>query len=174
MNRRWISGLVAVMGLFWVTGVTAGEATKVAVLDATMTFGSIEQPITEHERARLQRFSAELRDALDRADDYELVDHGELQALTEKHVGGRRINSCGSCQARIGKELGADRVLMPVADKMSELIMSLRVEIRETENGNPVGAKSVRIAGNTDESWRRGRIAIHRDMGWPEPEEADK
>lgn len=171
MRRQWIGSLMAAMGLAWVTAATAGETPKVAVLDATMTFGSVEQPITEHEQVRLQRFSAELREAIDRADDYELVDHGELQALTEQHVGGRRINSCNSCQARIGKDLGADRVIMPVADKMSELIMSLRVEIRETETGTPINVKSVRIAGNTDESWRRGRIAIHRDMGWPAPGE---
>nr|WP_282571279.1 DUF2380 domain-containing protein [Methylonatrum kenyense] len=166
--------MLAALSLAWATSATAAEPTKIAVLDASMTFGSVEQPITEHEQARLERFSSELRHALERSDNYELVDHADLQALTKQHVGGRRINSCDSCQARIGRDLGADRVIMPVADKMSELIMSLRVEIRNTETGEPVGVRSVRIAGNTDESWRRGRIAIHRDMDWPAPEEADR
>lgn len=173
MKRMIFRGFMLAAGLAWMASSAAAEPIKVAVLDATMTFGSIEQPITEHEKARLQRFSAELRDALDRSDRYELVDHGELEALTRQYVGGRRINSCSSCQANIGRDLGAERVMMPVADKMSELIMSLRVEVRETETGNAIDVKSVRIAGNTDESWRRGRIAIHRDREWPEPRPAE-
>lgn len=165
---RFVRRSIAVLLLcgIWSSAMTDDEvATRVAVLDAVMVFGSVEQPVTPEEQQRLVWFSEQLRDALSRTDGYELVDHSGLDVLTESRSSGRRLDSCERCQATIGRELGAERVMLPVAYKMSELIMTLRIDIRDTENGGMVRQKTVRIAGNTDESWRRGRIALHRDMG---------
>lgn len=166
------AGLLLVVS--WPLALPAGEVPiRIAVLDAMLVHGSVQQPVTPAEEQRLQWFTEELREALDRSDRYELVDHAGLSGLRETHAGGRRLNTCGRCQAAIGRGLGAEQVILPLAFKMSELVVTLGAEIRDADDGAVIGPEKVRIvriAGNTDESWRRGRIAVHQALNIASPE----
>ncbi len=143
----------------------AEEVKRVAVLDAVIIHGSERMPISPEEQQRLNDYTSALRAALDASDRYVLVDHGELDALIEQHVAGQRLENCRRCQARIGRELGADQVFMPRVFKVSELILSMELEIMDTESGEGLARDTVRIAGNTDESWRRGALSLSRSRG---------
>lgn len=141
---------------------------KAAVLDAIMIHGSVEMPVRAEEQLRLDRFADELRAALGADPHHELVDHTHLEEITARHAGGQRLDRCIRCQVAIGRELGADRLFQPGIFKMSELIILMHVEVRDTTTGELHERHVRRIAGNTDESWRRGQIRLMAGLGLQE------
>lgn len=63
---------------------------------------------------------------------------------------------CAGCDVRFGARLGADYVLVGEVQKVSNLILSMNLVLRDTVTGQMIRGLSVDIRSNTDESWRRG------------------
>jgi len=64
---------------------------------------------------------------------------------------------CNGCEQDIARDLGARLEVVGVIRKVSNLILSFGLEVRETGGeGRRVRAGQVDIRGNTDESWLRG------------------
>jgi hypothetical protein len=64
--------------------------------------------------------------------------------------------NCYGCDVRMAKKLGADFVLVGVVQKVSNLIISMNLVLRDTETGAVAKARSVDVRSNTDQSWSRG------------------
>lgn len=64
--------------------------------------------------------------------------------------------NCYGCEIRMAKTLGADFVLVGVVQKVSNLILSMNLVMREVATGEVVRARVVDIRSNTDQSWARG------------------
>ena len=64
---------------------------------------------------------------------------------------------CNGCEVDIARAAGARLEVVGVVRKISNLILSLSLEVREVEGQQKVvRAGQVDIRGNTDESWLRG------------------
>ena len=63
---------------------------------------------------------------------------------------------CYGCELRMGERLGADYVLVGEVQKVSNLILSMNLVMRDTATGRMVRGQSVEIRSNTDDSWLRG------------------
>ncbi|WP_095587655.1 DUF3280 domain-containing protein [Actibacterium ureilyticum] len=63
---------------------------------------------------------------------------------------------CYGCDIRMGRTLGADFVLVGEVQKVSNLILSMNLVLRDTETERMVRGLSVDIRSNTDDSWLRG------------------
>lgn len=70
---------------------------------------------------------------------------------------------CNGCDVRMAAKLGADYAVTGEVQKVSNLILSMNLVVREAENGAFVRGLSVDIRGNTDDSWRRGMRYILRN-----------
>lgn len=107
------------------------------------------------ERAR--RASEQLRNALAQAGLYRVFDStaGEpvTSALRDRHTW---LHRCTECAQTIGRAAGSELVLLPWAQVVSQLIVNLNVELRETDSDRVLLNKSVDLRGNNDESWTRG------------------
>jgi hypothetical protein len=64
--------------------------------------------------------------------------------------------NCYGCELRIGTALGADYVVVGEVQKVSNLILSMNLVMRELPEGQMVRGQSVDIRSNTDDSWVRG------------------
>ncbi|WP_108260990.1 DUF3280 domain-containing protein [Mangrovicoccus ximenensis] len=64
--------------------------------------------------------------------------------------------NCYGCDVRMARKLGADYVAVGEVQKVSELILSMNLVLRETGEGRMVRGRSVDIRSNTDNSWSRG------------------
>lgn len=64
--------------------------------------------------------------------------------------------NCYGCELRMAKALGADYVLVGEVQKVSNLILSMNLVIRDVATGEMVRGQSVDIRSNTDDSWMRG------------------
>jgi hypothetical protein len=104
------------------------------------------------EAARVEVLEAQLADGL-RAQGIELV---PLDPVAETLALYANPADCSGCEVRMAAELGADYAVTSELQKVSNLILSMNVVIREAATGEAVRGHSVEIRGNTDESWRRG------------------
>jgi hypothetical protein len=72
---------------------------------------------------------------------------------------------CYGCDARMAKRLGARYAVVSEVQKVSNLILSMNVVIRDAATGDTVRAMAVDIRGNTDDSWLRGmRYVMERGI----------
>lgn len=103
---------------------------------------------------RLRLVNAELQALLAKSGDMTFVDLtpeaariGDLQPFFK----------CNGCERDIARDAGAKLEVVGVIRKISSLILSFVLEVRETgEDGRVVRAGQVDIRGNTDESWLHG------------------
>ncbi|MGX5664332.1 DUF3280 domain-containing protein [Rhizobium daejeonense] len=63
---------------------------------------------------------------------------------------------CYGCELRMAERLGADYVLVGEVQKVSNLILSINLVLREVKTGEALRALAVDIRSNTDVSWLRG------------------
>lgn len=64
--------------------------------------------------------------------------------------------NCYGCDVRMARKLGVDYVLVGEVQKVSNLILSMNLVMRELDEGAMVRGRSVDIRSNTDDSWLRG------------------
>jgi len=63
---------------------------------------------------------------------------------------------CNNCELKLAHQLGARYVVVGEVRKISNLILSISLLMRDVETGAMVRALAVDIRSNTDKSWLRG------------------
>jgi hypothetical protein len=108
--------------------------------------------VREDETARLALLEAAVRERFE-AEGFDLLD---LAPVTEELERTLNPANCNDCEVRMAEQLGADYSLVGEVQKVSNLILSMNLALRETESGEFVRMLAVDIRGNTDDAWLRG------------------
>ena len=66
------------------------------------------------------------------------------------------VADCNFCDVLLARKLGVDYSVVGEVQKVSNLILSMNLVVRDTVEGQHVRGMSVDIRGNNDDSWRRG------------------
>ena len=66
------------------------------------------------------------------------------------------VADCNFCDVLMARKLDADYSVVGEVQKVSNLILSMNLIVRDTEEGKHVRGMSVDIRGNTDANWKRG------------------
>ena len=144
--------LYAACLLFSAPAVTAA-AERVAVFDPEL-YDTSGEGVREDQQRRLAMIGERLRAALEASDRFEVVDTAPLRARLKE---GPPLRTCATCAPDAAAELGADLALLTTVHKVSNLILSITLALREASpNGATRAVHSAEIRGNTDESWDRG------------------
>jgi hypothetical protein len=110
-------------------------------------------------RADHQRRLALARDAIaeriSQLGVYEIADRGKIAADLAAILERQYLHSCNGCERRLGEGAGADFVLTGVVNKVSTLIMALKVSIRDVKTGELAYMQTFDFRGDTDQSWTR-------------------
>ncbi|SFR00056.1 DUF3280 domain-containing protein [Poseidonocella sedimentorum] len=104
------------------------------------------------ERARIGLLEETVRERL-RQEGLALSDLSPVAEELERTVNPAK---CYGCDLRMGRKLGADFVVVGEVQKVSNLILSMNLVVRDAESGAMVRGQSVEIRSNTDASWLRG------------------
>ncbi|RAZ88035.1 DUF3280 domain-containing protein [Cereibacter johrii] len=113
------------------------------------------------ETARIERAEQQAADAF-AAHGIELLDlapvAGDLARI-------RNPASCGGCELRMARALGADYAVVGEVQKVSNLILAMNLYVKEVSTGRQIRGQAVDIRGNTDESWQCGmRYILERNI----------
>lgn len=108
--------------------------------------------VRDDETARLALLEAAVRERFE-AEGFDLLDLAPVAEELE-----RTLNpaNCNDCEVRMAEQLGADYSLVGEVQKVSNLILSMNLALRDTESGEFVRMLAVDIRGNTDDAWLRG------------------
>jgi hypothetical protein len=131
------------------------EPLRMAVFDLELIDTSLDGEMlgtTDAELRRLDMLSDRLRAALDRSENFEVVDIEPVREAARAS----NLQACGGCDRRFARELGADLAVTGVVHKVSNLILSISISARDVASGNVIGSFTTDIRSNTDESWMRG------------------
>lgn len=90
----------------------------------------------------------------------ELEKHGftlvELGPVEEDMNRIANVADCNFCDVLMARDLGVDYSVVGEVQKVSNLILSMNLIVRDTIEGQHARGMSVDIRGNNDNSWRRG------------------
>src|SRR5262249_41674199 len=103
------------------------------------------------EQDRLMRAGDQLRKGLAESGKFHLVDISPVNAAAH----GSNLQACGGCDVQFAQKLGADLAITGVVQKVSNLILSINIYVRDVHSGGIVAVMSADMRGNTDESWSR-------------------
>jgi hypothetical protein len=127
---------------------------KAAVFDFelldTSLQGEIDGPRRD-EQQRLIHASEQIRKGLAESGKFSIVDIAPINAAAHAS----NLQACGGCDVDLAQKLGADLAITGVVQKVSNLILSLNIYLRDAHTGRLITSMSADFRGNTDESWQR-------------------
>ena len=143
----------------------ASDKPKLAVLDIELT-GDLGGPqfAAEH-AARLKKESDILRQQLANSGLYQVVDLAPAQSLITRLKSQQLYwHDCNGCDLQVGKQLGADQVLVTWVYRVSGLILSLTYEFHGVANGQILARKSYDFRGDNDTAWTHAIKFMVQDL----------
>ncbi|HYE36458.1 DUF3280 domain-containing protein [Methylocaldum sp.] len=147
--------------------VSTGESPHLktlAVLDLELT-GDLSDSTRDVEWSkRLALMTEALRDELSRSGLYRVVDHGAAPGLIAELKSARYLHACNGCEFDIAQRLGAERVLVGWVFRMSNLVLTLHIEIRDVATGQTLINRAFDFRGDNDTSWRRAIVYFVKDL----------
>lgn len=102
--------------------------------------------------ADLTRFSGERIAA---AGLYDLIPQDEVAKAVAEVNSGTHLRACNGCELDIARRAGADAVLIGWVWKVSTLIGTLHVEIKDVATGRTTYAKVFDFRGDNEKAWRK-------------------
>lgn len=165
-RRVWLGGLALAWSGVAAWAVAAPPA-RLYVTDFEVLEDHPQPQWAEALQQRALASSGLLRQLLAETGRYEVMvpappaAHAAEAALRQRHA---VLHTCNGCAQEIGHAAGAELVLMPWAQVVSQLIVNLNVELCEVASDRVLRVKSVDLRGNTDVSWQRGVRFLVR--GW--------
>lgn len=157
--------------MFFAAAHHAEAAEKVAIFDIEIHYGDLVPGAPQKrdvEQQRLAMISERLRAALAQSARFEVLDVTPLRPK----AAAVNLQSCGNCADDLARSIGARYAITGVVNKISELILSMNVMVRDAQTGSPVTSAVVDLRGNTDESWRRAIDYLYKNVLSPRLERA--
>ena len=74
------------------------------------------------------------------------------------------ILNCNGCEKSLAEDYKAELVMVPYVFRMSHLISTLHIEVKDVESGNVIKKKAFDFRGNTDQAWERAIKYAVRDL----------
>ncbi len=151
MNHRIPFVLLGMMILFFFAPASLA-AQRVAVFDFELIDTSLDGETygtRPEEKARLKKISGQLREALAKSGQFEVVDIGPVDAAAHA----ANLQACGGCDSALARKLGADLSITGTVQKVSNLILNMNIYIRDVSSQKLIASRSADFRSNTDDSW---------------------
>jgi hypothetical protein len=125
-----------------------------AIFDFELTDTSRENqlaPTDAEHRARLAMVSERLRMRLAESGRFSVTDI----APVAKEAQASNLQACGGCDVTLAAKVGADLAVTGMVRKVSNLILSMVIFVRDAKTGDNLAVAHAGMRGDTDESWNR-------------------
>lgn len=160
---------VLVIGL-WTASAAAADRSdfppdglRLLVLDMEVV-GDLSGTSAQDYESRSRKVSDQLRHELSKLPGYTLVDATPAQSRIDELRSVQYLHKCNGCELDLGAELGATHVLVVWIHRVSQLIASLKFEIRAVPSGEVMRASAFDFRGDNEESWSRAVSYMVRDL----------
>lgn len=111
-------------------------------------------PAIRHD-AKLAALTSSLRRGIAARTAYRVIPGALVdQAVAEADLG-TYLRSCNGCEFRLAKALGAERVLVGWVIKVSSLVLSLRIQVKQLSDRRLIYARAFDFRGDNQTAWQR-------------------
>jgi len=125
----------------------------VVVLDIELLGDTSVESMQADDAVLMAKFSKELRRQLKEQKIVDVLDDEHSLAVINEESKKQFLHRCNGCELMLGKQLGAKQVVVPWVFRMSKLIQTMYVEIRDVETGELLLHKGLNFRGNTENGW---------------------
>jgi hypothetical protein len=136
-------------------GAVDGEPSTLAVLPFEILDTSGEVGSPDRHDAMLASLTRMVGERIEAAHLYKVVP----QAIVAKAVAaanpGTYLRDCNGCELDIGRSAGANEVLIGWIYKVSSLILTLHIEIKDVASGQTTYARVFDFRGDNEKAWQR-------------------
>lgn len=147
-----IAGLVCVQA--WAGTPKAIAVMDFEILDDTRQYNTPE--VNAAQDKRLKSITAELKQEFSERGLYDVLDNSAVSERIAAITSGQTFYNCNGCELEIGRAMNTDLIAIGWVQKVSNLILNINIEVKDTRTGAVIYGKSVDLRGNTDASWLRG------------------
>lgn len=142
----------------------AVDLTPVIVLDLEMLGDTSVEHLQENDAVLMKKFSQVIRQQLKQQAVFDVIDDKKSMALIQQQGQRQFLHRCNGCELDLGKQLGAKQIIVPWIFRMSILIQSLIIEIRDVETGRLILKAPYNFRGNTEKAWENTILYAIRDL----------
>lgn len=163
--------LALLMALFLpdMVAATAFAATppkSIAVLPFEIEDNSGEIGPPDRHAIMLEKLTEGVAKGITAAKLYDVVPGNAVSQAVAAQNSGTFLRNCNGCELEIGKKAGADRVLIGWVFKMSTLIGTLHIAIKDVATGNVVYTHAFDFRGDDQRAWDRASKYFVEDLGY--------
>jgi hypothetical protein len=142
-----VTGTCAVIGP--ASAAPAGKPVPAAVFEIELVDTSGESS-SQAQKERIEATTAALREKLIETGYFQPVD---LAPASDRIAG---FKSCEQCLLGVAKDMGAEVAVLGKVNKISTLILSMDITVRDVSDGKVTARGTADIRGDNDRSWLRG------------------
>lgn len=157
------AALAAGLALALATGSAAAEPRLVLMdpeLDGDLSLAGQEAAWA----ARLDLVAGVVAERLAADGGFAVVDGEAVETERAKHRRRNEVYACVPCAKGVAAAAGADLVLSLRVFRMSQLVLSEQVIVRDGETGRIVYSRAADFRGDTDEAWLRATNVLVNHM----------
>jgi hypothetical protein len=137
---------------------------KLVVLDFDLAGDPGDEVMAAERRNRMAKMSVLLREQIAQSGLYRVLDNAAAQAHIDRLTTSQFLYQCNGCELDIARSLGADHVLVPHVFRVSQLVVTMHVEMKDATTGRLVMKRALDFRNDADGSWERTIAYLLRDM----------
>lgn len=138
--------------------------TPAVVLDFEILGDTSIESLKLEDQMLIERFSEVFRERLKQQSVFNVIDDKQSLALLEKESQRRFLHRCNGCELDLARQLGAKIVIVPWVFRMSVLVQTMHIEIRDVETGGLIMKKPYNFRGNSDSAWEHAMRYAFKDL----------
>jgi Protein of unknown function (DUF2380) len=161
LRRLFLTTVLLMAGLGLAAGLAGqaraddGARQRLAVLPFEIDDNSGEAGAPDRHDAMLRSVTRIVSEKIASDGLFEVVPEARVAKAVAAVDPGTYLRRCNGCELDIAKRAGADRVLIGWLFKMSSLVMSLHVVMKDAATGDIIYAKTFDFRGDNQKSWKR-------------------
>ncbi len=146
-------------------GASAATGSRLAVLPFELV-DNIPTPGSEERNAqRLEKLTRYIAQRIGDEGIFEVVPQAQVDDIVDTAQLGTYIHTCNRCEIDLARQAGGDRVMVGWIYKMSLLILTMHIEIKDVTSGQTLLSKAYDFRGDNEKAWLRAADYMVRDLG---------
>ena len=147
--------LAALVAWIAVTPSTAEARKKLAILPFEIHDTSGEAGPASRHAEMLSKLTQYTGERIEASGLYDVVEPSAVAKAVAEVNPGTNLRACNGCEFDIARKIGADEVMIGWVWKVSTLIGTLHVEIKDVASGRTTFAKVLDFRGDNSKAWDR-------------------
>jgi hypothetical protein len=151
----FVIGLAAASSFTAISRADERAPQTLAILPFEIRDTSGEVGAPERHDAMLAGLTRVMGEKIEGAHLYKVIPHARVAEAVAAVNPGTFLTNCNGCELDIGRKAGADQVMIGWIYKVSTLVGSLHIEIKDVTSGKTTYARVFDFRGDNETAWQR-------------------